>query len=373
MNSVSTVLSGYALLSASEVLGCGCLIVILIAIAIVAVLLVKHFSPEQTKKREAHKMDEKFSRASLERRDRLSRAGACCANCRIPHTRHLDYCNEPNHRDPCYNYDGPNDPDVQQTAQKPQATQAAATGVKYSQANDSHTIQKSGSTEKNIDNAIHDVYVKTSGLLGDHFWKNGRQVEEFDIPQYGQDNGDIYSPETMVRNEAGIFVARIIKNSTEFLDLTSGYNNAGAFFVFVSNGDVFTAGYEEDSNGIWRATVWKNDRVLHHMGDGMSNAYSVFVIDGDVYAAGHDTNSQGVWQATVWKNGELLYSLSDGSEEADAWSVFVIDEVVYSTGYEKNVKGDVVALVWKNDKILYKLGDEYGGDRGKTIFAKDPS
>ena len=80
--------------------------------------------------------------------------------------------------------------------------------------------------------------------------------------------------------------------------------------------DVYVAGVSYS-----RATLWKNG-VAKNLFD-LGVATSVFVSDGDVYVAGWQCNELSICVAKLWKNGvsqELLY----GSNNAEANSVFVV-------------------------------------------------
>ncbi|MBX2964055.1 MAG: hypothetical protein KF687_16195 [Cyclobacteriaceae bacterium] len=121
--------------------------------------------------------------------------------------------------------------------------------------------------------------------------------------------------------------------------------SAGANSVFVSDGDVYVAGFE-GSNAI----LWKNGtRQMLFAG---TNATSVFVVGTDVYVAGITAGS-GSTSAVVWKNGVPQYTISDSNY---ASSVFVVGADVYVAGSRLGFKhcdrypicSFNIAMVWKN-------------------------
>ena len=137
---------------------------------------------------------------------------------------------------------------------------------------------------------------------------------------------------------------------------------------FVSGGDVYTTGYENNGN-YDVATVWKNGTVLHTLTDGTEHAYasSVFVSGGVVYTAGVEyIGFRGV--AKVWKDGTVLHALTDGTQDAYASSVFVSDGVVYTAGCEENENGKSVAKVWRNGTVLHSLTDGTQDADASSVF-----
>lgn len=168
--------------------------------------------------------------------------------------------------------------------------------------------------------------------------------------------GDVYT--TGYENNGNCDVATVWKNDKVLYTLTDGKQNAYASSVFVSGGAVYTAGVEYIGFcGV--AKVWKDGTVLHALTDGTQDAEanSVFVSDGVVYTAGYEDNENGLYIAKVWKDDTELHALTDGTQNAEASSFFVSGSDVYTAGRESSENGKPVAKVWKNDKELYTLSD----------------
>jgi len=140
--------------------------------------------------------------------------------------------------------------------------------------------------------------------------------------------------------------------------------NSRATSVFVSDSNVYVAGYEyEGENSSYsdpsprRAVVWKNG-VAHYLTDRTvrSAAYSVFVSNGDVYVAGgvYENNDFYSGRAVVWKNGVAQYLTDEAVRWSTATSVFISDSDVYVAGS---------GTLWKNG---VKQSGTYGG--GTSVF-----
>jgi hypothetical protein len=120
--------------------------------------------------------------------------------------------------------------------------------------------------------------------------------------------------------------------------------------IFVSNNDVYVAGYEFYDDWHTRAIIWKNGKAII-LGDSLSNsnASSVFVSGSDVYAVGSKEK-----KAMLWVNG-MPNSLTDGTNVATAFSVFKSGTDVYVAGVEYTGTPDAqtgainsVGKIWKN-------------------------
>ena len=116
--------------------------------------------------------------------------------------------------------------------------------------------------------------------------------------------------------------------------LSNSRRMATANAVFVSDGDVYVAGDEENAHNILVATLWKNG-TAQLLGEGENHSYakSVYVIDGEVYVAGYENcGEKGQWVnnsiATLWVNGSAQ-RLGDGKNPSVANAVFVLDKDVY--------------------------------------------
>lgn len=184
-----------------------------------------------------------------------------------------------------------------------------------------------------------------------HIYENGKSRDSFRIINK--------------KNEQNIKVAQLMKNGV-VSDLTNGIFEASAHSVFVTKeGVVYVAGHEKSvkNNEVSNvyiagfegntAILWKN-RVAQTLTDGTNEAKanSVFVSNNDVYVAGYEKNATDKKVAILWKN-EVTQILTDGTNNAKANSVFVSGNDVYVVGYEKNVEDKKVAILWKNGEKQY--------------------
>ena len=107
-----------------------------------------------------------------------------------------------------------------------------------------------------------------------------------------------------------------------------------------------------------------------------ASANSVFVSSGDVYTAGFGRDQEGQLVALLWKNGAAR-RLSDGGAPAMAHSVCVSGTDVYVVGFQ-NARADVnVAMLWKN-RAPSQLGPSTAlsvfvvrGERGLIVPTKN--
>lgn len=133
--------------------------------------------------------------------------------------------------------------------------------------------------------------------------------------------------------------------------------------IFVIGGDVFIAGWDEkrinNKDVIYTAMLWKNGvaQYLNFLDESdSSKATSVFVSGGDVYVAGSENN-----KAVVWKNGASQFLVPDDALPSYANSVFVTSDDTYVAGTEGNQ-----AVLWKNG-IKHYMNDS--GDEMKSFAA----
>jgi tRNA A-37 threonylcarbamoyl transferase component Bud32 len=167
--------------------------------------------------------------------------------------------------------------------------------------------------------------------------------------------------------------AVVWKNGKVFFCLTDGERNARVQSLFISYGNLYAGGWENDRTGKCLATVWKNGRLLHRLtkGDREALVTSIFVYDGDVYAGGREDSAQGRMVATVWKNGGVLYRLSDGGTDARVFTLFVFGGDVYAGGAEYDARGCSRGVVWKNGRAVWRTS---GGSNAvvNAIFVRHP-
>jgi len=116
--------------------------------------------------------------------------------------------------------------------------------------------------------------------------------------------------------------------------------------LFVSKGDVYLTGGLSSASSA-SAAFWKNGRLQHLDGSAiLQAAESVFVSDNNVYVAGYEPNEQEKRVAIFWKNGKPE-RLSNENRNAKPKSIFVSGDNVYVAGHEENEKGIKVATLWK--------------------------
>jgi hypothetical protein len=121
------------------------------------------------------------------------------------------------------------------------------------------------------------------------------------------------------------------------------YNWGQATSVFVNGSDVYVAvnegGYFNSlSSNLTLAKVWKNGIATNLTSDSTNTiANSIFVSGIDVYVAGAQMNTAGIYVAKVWKNG-IATSLSDGIVNTYATSVAIkgTDVYVLTNQYDNN-------------------------------------
>lgn len=158
------------------------------------------------------------------------------------------------------------------------------------------------------------------------YWRNGALVQLTNGITLALANsifvsdGDIYVAGFACENlAAGCALAAYWKNGiqVELTDVT----NTGASSIFVSGTNIYVSG-NDDANTV--AELWK-DRVLLPLTQASlgSSANQVLVSGTDVFVAGAILNDSGKAVATYWKNGESV-SLTDGTQFSSAFAVSVV-------------------------------------------------
>jgi len=163
-------------------------------------------------------------------------------------------------------------------------------------------------------------------------------------------------------------VAKVWKNGVA-TSLTNGSTRAYAASVYISENDVFVAGYENDGNNYngndnyLVAKVWKNG-VAISLTDGSTNgrANSVYVSGDDVYVAGTKATI-----ATIWKNG---VAISLTSVQSEAHSIYISNNDVYVAGAVSNENGQTIATVWKND-VATSLTNGFSRNIANSVYVSD--
>jgi len=140
--------------------------------------------------------------------------------------------------------------------------------------------------------------------------------------------------------------------------------NIVAEHVFVSDGDVYVAGFELSSMGKTIATLWKNGKAQTLAGGTASaDASSVFVDSENVYVAISNCDHS---IANIWKNGASR-RLSGLGTLAKARAVFAADADVYVAGEEHiPSEGGQIATLWKNSEII-RLGRKGTSSRAVSL------
>jgi hypothetical protein len=223
------------------------------------------------------------------------------------------------------------------------------------------------------------VPYKTQNSQGTHavalLWKNGKEqilVEE-NLPSVANavfvTGNDVYVAGGAARKTNTYSHEAVLWKNGELQYLPPGippsyryfYNHAQS--VYVLNNDVYVAGRIYDNGQ--KAAFWKNG-IVQELTDGsrMADAVSIFVSDNNVYVAGYedmtdyktynenqseDGEEELIYHkiAILWKNS-VAQNLTDESSDAEARSVYVYGKDVYVVGNERNAQGIYVAKLWIN-------------------------
>jgi hypothetical protein len=165
----------------------------------------------------------------------------------------------------------------------------------------------------------------------------------------------------------GVFLATYWKNGQAVnlpndvvTNLTNGTQNGIATGIYVSGSDVYLSGvlaYSFDT-----AVYWKNGVIYNVATPALAN--SIFVSGDSVYLGGETLNffSPPLSEATYWLNG-VATSLSNGITSSSGDQIYVAAGVVYVAGVEYNASNTWVATFWKNgvDNNLTNGADSSGG------------
>ena len=179
------------------------------------------------------------------------------------------------------------------------------------------------------------------------------------------------------------------KGEKEIL-LSDAEHNSEATSIFVNETDIYIAGCESSQSKTggylegYVATYWKNGKAIYLTDKKRYNfATSIYVSNGDVYVAGYgsdkETNNE---TAKYWKNGNEI-QLTDGIGYSRANSIFVNGNDVYVAGEINPETADPdilkmafsdtgankIAVYWKNGKLI-ALTDKKNDASATSIFVK---
>lgn len=174
------------------------------------------------------------------------------------------------------------------------------------------------------------VHIVGSGREGGYkaYYWNNNQINIINDSYQGYSvftaNGNVYMTG---RSGIPVYAPVYWKNGEENrLRDESGSETVIVNKVFVDGNDVHAVGFKTNSRGKYIAVYWKNNLQQELSTDGLYNAQcnDVFVLDGDVYIAGYEDKGTGS-VGKYWKNGEP-FELRDGATARNAYSIVVVKE-----------------------------------------------
>ncbi len=188
-----------------------------------------------------------------------------------------------------------------------------------------------------------------SGTVG-AYWKNGNLIE---VPNSAQ-------LESIVVNKKDVYTCGTIHNDFEYtravysvngrsaISLSNGQGWALANAIFISEGDIYVAGYDYyPSNAIY----WKNGIPVQLSGY-RASTNGINVSNSNVYVVGYDYDISNIYRAKYWQDG-IAYNLVNGSHandiELNGSDVFVVGD------------GPNGAMYWKNGLPTILSGTSSGG------------
>jgi hypothetical protein len=213
--------------------------------------------------------------------------------------------------------------------------------------------------------AVSKGNVYAAGYDGDSlkYWKNGIGVIVA-IDVIGKHNvansmavldGHVYLAGAKGRfivsnNASEKFDAAYWKDGVTFpLAIESDALNSWATSIVVSGQDIYIAGYEIKTEGVF-PKLWKNSSPIDiNIGSLNAQFESITVLGADIYLAGRSGDSPTTLAATYWKNGDAFpLSVDPNSSHSRATSIAVSGSDIYVAGWESNSSGVTVAKSWKN-------------------------
>jgi hypothetical protein len=159
-------------------------------------------------------------------------------------------------------------------------------------------------------------------------------------------NNDVYVAGSQ-NVTSGVYAVKLWKNGAATTLSTPGHN-ASANTIFAANNNIYVGGYED--NGVFRsALIWNNNTSTNLLGFcypsgsctfDYSQVTSMYVSGSDVYAVGTSIKSTGSYDSIMWKNGApTRISILPNS-------IFVSNNDIYIAGRVGNY-----ASIWKNGTI----------------------
>jgi len=152
------------------------------------------------------------------------------------------------------------------------------------------------------------------------------------------------------------------------------YHQSYAASVFVSNGDVYVAGYSGSFPSPVCATLWKNGAIGYQLDASTTAFVSAFVAGSDIYLCGYEGKSP-----ALWKNGAQQSLGSLDALDYDACflkSIFVSGENVYMAGqlHKRDRRDDgngwgSYAILWKNGEIQTLTNDSHYADANSVYVS----
>jgi|GEM_PF-393747 len=227
-------------------------------------------------------------------------------------------------------------------------------------------LLKDGAIQSKYAGELYSVYVTganevyAAGYFGNEAvcYKNGTRYafprnSSSDLAEaksvHVSDNGDVYMAGRECYDSDGHNLAKLWRNGTEqALAFGSDTVSSAAYSVYVSDSDVYVAGYEHNGQK-QRGVLWKNGVDQNWGGDNAFN--SVFVSSGSVYVGGE----QGLWKDKVRQKLQSISSI-EGNGNTHVCSIYVSSGKVHAVGQvnDRSLQG-WVAVLWI-DGVATRLG-----------------
>lgn len=208
----------------------------------------------------------------------------------------------------------------------------------------------------------NDVYV--AGVDdGATLWKNGisQKLGTLEAKSVYVSDNNVY----VVGGQPKSYFSILWKNGIE-KKITNQFDFVMANSVFVSDKKVFIAGSEgNDREKV--AILWKNGEKYSFSNSVISSALSVYVSNNDVYIAGYRYNNHGIQVAALLLNGtEQCFTRTKNHSSAN--SVFVSGSDVYVVGYEMEYE---VSRDYKEKRKRYIVTSNYIYKNGVATLWKN--